>query len=473
MEKILFLNPPPFEGINVVREGRCMQRTGAWTSVWAPVSLATAAAVVREAGFEPIIADCSVEDMDEAALSALIASWKPDLVVINTSTPSIESDIAVASLAKSAYPGAKTLAMGIHPSALPESCFDMDANLDIVVRGEPEYTIRGAAMALRDGKGLESVSGLSFRDKKGKIHQNRRRPFIKSLDKLPFPAWDLVDTSLYTLPFSNRRFLLAATARGCPYGCTFCANKVFYGAKPRRRTPQRVVDELQWAVEEFGIRDFLIWSESFTTDQEYAIETAEEIIRRGLDISWVCNSRVDTVSPKLLQTIKKAGCWMIGYGVESGSQEVLDSVRKGTTIADAVRAVRMAHDIGLEVTGHCILGFPGETEATMQQTIDFAKFLKLEYVQFYCAVPFPGSKFYDQCRTAGWLDESDWKHFEQNFSVITTPELTAEQVMEARERAYRQFYFQPHVVTNTMKKVVASRDFTNFARMVKDFLTWV
>ncbi len=142
MKKILFLNPPPFEGINVIREGRCMQRTGAWTSVWAPVSLATTAAVVREAGFEPMIVDCSVEDMDEAGLSALISSWQPDLVVINTATPSIDSDIAVSSLAKAAYPGTKTLAMGIHPSALPESCFEMDAGLDMVVRGEPEYTIR-------------------------------------------------------------------------------------------------------------------------------------------------------------------------------------------------------------------------------------------------------------------------------------------------------------------------------------------
>ncbi|MCL5883473.1 MAG: B12-binding domain-containing radical SAM protein [Actinobacteria bacterium] len=473
MKKILFLNPPPFEGINVVREGRCMQRTGAWTSVWAPVSLATTAAVVREAGFEPMIADCSVEDMDEAGLSALISSWQPDMVVINTATPSIDSDIAVSSLAKAAYPETRTLAMGIHPSALPESCFEMDAELDMVVRGEPEYTIREAATALRDGKPLDGVAGLLYRGEDGEIHTNRKRPFIQSLDKLPFPAWDLIDTNLYTLPFSGKRFLLVATARGCPYGCTFCANKIFYGAKLRRRSPQRVVDEMQWAVEQFGIRDFLIWSESFTTDQGYAIETAEEIMRRGLDISWVCNSRVDTVSPKLLRTIKKAGCWMIGFGIESGSQEVLDSVHKGTTISDAVRSVRMAHEVGLEVTGHCILGFPGETEASMQQTIDFSKFLKLEYVQFYCAVAFPGSKLFDFCQESGWLDESDWKYFEQNFSVITTPQLTAQQVMDARERAYKQFYFQPHVVLNTVRKVRSSGDVANFARMVKDFLTWV
>ncbi|MBI5871103.1 MAG: radical SAM protein [Actinobacteria bacterium] len=471
--RVLFLNPPPVEGINVVREGRCMQRTGAWTSVWAPVSLATTAAVLRNLDFEVKIADCSVEDMDQRGLSALIASWKPGLVVINTATPSIDSDIAVASLVKSANPESHTMAMGIHPSALPDSCFEIDANLDMVVQGEPEYTIRDSALALRGGEPLSGVSGLSFRDEAGEVRHNRKRPHIRNLDKLPFPAWDLVDTGLYRLPFSGKRFLLVATARGCPYACTFCANKVYYGAKLRRRSPQRIVDEMEWANAEFGIRDFLIWSESFTTDQEYAIETAEEIIRRGLDIDWVCNSRVDTISPELLRAIKRAGCWMIGFGIESGSQEILDSVRKGTTIGQAVQAVRMAHEVGLEVTGHCILGFPGETEATMQQTIDFTKFLKLDYVQYYCAVAFPGSKLYDHCQESGWLDDSDWKFFEQNFSVITTPQLRADQVMAARERAYRDFYMQPHVVMNTVRKVRSPGDVVNFAHMLKDFLNWV
>ncbi len=472
--RVLFLNPPPVEGVNVVREGRCMQRTGAWTAVWAPVSLATAAAVLREQSMEVKLVDGSVEDIDVAGLRQVISEWEPALVVINTATPSIDSDVAVASLVKEARPQAKSLAIGIHPSALPVSCFEMDANLDMAVRGEPEFTIRDAALALRDGSELGSVAGLSWRDGAGVIHENEKRSFIADLDELPFPAWDLVDTRLYSLPFSGKPFLLVATARGCPYGCTFCANKIYYGARLRKRSPQRIVDEMQWAGKQFGIRDFLIWSESFTNDQEYAMETAAEITQRGLDVDWVCNSRVDTVSAELLKEIKAAGCWMIGYGIESGDQNVLDSVRKGTTLAQSVNAVRMAQEAGLEVTGHCILGFPGETEQTMQETIDFAKFLKLDYVQFYCAVAFPGSRLYDRCVESGWIEEAaDWKFFEQNFSVITTPQLEARQVMAARERAYRQFYRQPHVVLNSVRKIRRPADVANFARMVKDFLTWV
>lgn len=450
-----------------------MQRTGAWTSVWAPVSLAVSAAVLREQGFQVMIADCSVEDIDWAGLARVVSSFHPTLVVISTGTPSIDSDLGVASLAKMAVPGVHTLAIGIHPSALPDQCFEMEENLDLLVRGEPEFTLRDTAIALSNGSGLEGIAGLSFRSHDGAVVHNKKRPFIKNLDKLPFPAWDLVDLDLYRMPFSGKRLLLVQTARGCPYGCTFCANKAYYGAPLRKRSPRRVVDEMTAAVEEFGVNEFLFWSESFTTDQDYAIETAEEIMRRGLDVSWVCNSRVDTVSPKLLRTIKQAGCWMIGFGIESGSQEVLDRVHKGTTLAQAVQAVRMSHETGLEVTGHCVLGFPGETETTMRQTIEFAKFLRLDYAQFYCAVAFPGSKLYDSCVKNGWIDNSDWRYFEQSFSVLTTPQLSSHQVMEARERAYREFYRQPYLVANVVKKIRSGRDVANFARMLRDFLSWV
>ncbi len=470
--KVFFLNPPPVEGVNIVREGRCMQRTGAWTAVWAPISMAQTAAVLREVDMEAKLVDCSVEDVDREALKEAITAWKPDLVVINTGTPSIESDIAIASLAKGAHPDAWTMAIGIHPSARPDDCFAFDDNLDMLVRGEPEYTIRDAALAIQSGAGLDGVAGLSYRSN-GQVKHNQDRPYIDDLDELPYPAWDLIDVNNYCLPFSGHPFLLVATARGCPYACTMCVNKVYYGAKRRRRSPQKVVDEMEWVVKEFGVRDFLFWTESFTTDQDYAIETAEEIMRRHLDVRWVCNSRVDTVSPRLLKTIKKAGCWMIGYGIESGVQEVLDSMKKRATIAQAVVAVRMAHEVGLEVTGHCILGFPGETKETMRSTVEFTKFLKLEYAQFYCAVAMPGSKLFEQCDEMGWLDKSDWKYFEQNYSVITTPQLAPADIMAARDQAYREFYRQPHVILNSLKQLRSGSDMSNFAGMIKDFLTWV
>lgn len=470
--KVLLINPPPVRGVNVIREGRCMQRTEAWTTVWSPVSLATIAAVLRDAGFEMRLHDGSVEKADCDEVIGDITSWGPDLVVVNTATTAIEQDLEFVDMVAAAIPGVRMMVMGVHPSYFPDECFEKSSELEIAVRGEPEYSIRDAAQAVREGSPLSGVPGISFRSDDGSVKHNEERPFIEDLDELPFPAWDLVNTDLYLMPFSGRPYLLVASARGCPYPCTFCASKVYYGARVRKRSPARVVDELAWIVERFGISDFLFWTESFTNDQEYAIATAREMIARQMNINWVCNSRVDTVSPRFLRTIKKAGCWMIGFGIESGNQGVLDRAKKKTSIADAVRSVRMAHEVGLEVTGHCILGLPGETEETLQQTIDFAKFLRLDFAQFYCAVPFPGSELYDLCKENGWLDETDWAYFEQNTSIITTPSLSAQQVMAARDRAYRSFYRQPYIIKNTLTKIKRPKDMGILARMARDFLDW-
>ncbi len=468
--RVYLLNPPADGGLNLVREGRCMQRTSTWTAVWAPISLATSAAILRDKGMEVRITDGSVEELTREQVSNIISDWKPDLVVINTATSSIEYDVGTASLVKNAYPEAKTIVLGIHPSARPDDCFAIDENLDMAARGEPEYTIRDAALAMRDGSDLGNVLGLSWRSD-GEIHHNEKRPFIEDLNALPYPAWDLIDTNYYRMPFSGNRFLLVGTARGCPYGCSYCTNKVYYGAKVRQRSPERIVDEMEWAGKEFGIYDFLFWSESFTTDQQNAIDTAREIIKRGLKVTWVCNSRVDTVSPELLRTIKEAGCFMIGFGIECGNQDVLDSIKKGATLQDAIQAVRMAHDAGLEVTGHCVLGLPGETKETMNQTVEFAKFLKIDYAQFYCAVAFPGSRLFDQCNENGWLDTLDWKRYEQNFSVITTPRLESKEVTKARERAVMRYYSQPRLVLHNLNKIRSGSDVVYFAKTLKNYLT--
>jgi radical SAM superfamily enzyme YgiQ (UPF0313 family) len=467
--RVFLLNPPPDGGINLVREGRCMQRTSTWTAVWSPITLATCAAILRQEGFEVALTDGSVEATDGAAVKNFMAEWQPSLVVINTATSSIEYDLSVAAMVKEACPQAKTMALGIHPSALPDNCFELSGSIDMLSRGEPEYTVRDAALAMRSDTGLQNVQGLSYRQN-GEVFHNSPRPFIEDLDALPYPAWDLIDTGLYRMPVTGKRFLLVGTARGCPYGCKYCTNKVYYGAKVRQRSPGRIADEIEWAIREYGVRDFLFWSESFTNDQQNAIDTAREISRRGLDVSWVCNSRVDTVSDELLGAIKQAGCWMIGFGIECGNQEILDTMKKGTTLDQAMQAVKMAHKAGLEVTGHLVLGLPGETEQTMKQTYNFAKSLKLDYAQFYCAVAFPGSRLYEECREAGYFNTNEWSMFEQNYSIINTPTLDSKKVMKARERAALFYYCQPRVIAHNVKKIRSPRDLTPLFHSLKSYL---
>lgn len=470
--KIYLINPPAYQGVKIVREGRCMQRRGAWTAVWAPVSLATIAAVLENEGFKVKLDDCIVNEIDFPQLQQKFKQFKPDLVVINTATPSIIGDLRVASLAKKANKNCLTVAFGIHVTALPEESLQMEPALNCVVRGEPEITIKEIALAIRKKRGLEKVKGISFKKGKKIIH-NPDRPPLENLDELPFPAWQHIKIERHLMPFKNSPFLLVATGRGCPYRCKFCADKTFYGMRLRLRSPKSVVDEIEWVGKKFGVKDFLFWSESFTINRQFAQSVAQEIIRHRLKVSWVCNSRVDNVDYPLLKKFAQAGCWMIGYGIESGSQEILDKMNKGTTLVQAKKAVQDAHRAGLEVTGHCVIGYPGETKKTIQKTLEFTKKIGLDFSQFYCAVPFPGSDLFDLAKKENWITSEDWGLFEQNFSVLTTPNLKAEEVMELRRQAFNNFYLRPKIIWQTIKRIRSLGDLKQFFWMVKDFITWI
>ncbi len=470
--KVYLINPPADRGVKQVREGRCMQRAGAWTAVWSPISLATCAAVVREEGFEVKLTDCIVEEVDVAGIAKLAAEFKPSLAVFNVATPSIESDMRTVERVKEAVPGVVTAVIGIHPTALPEHCFELAEGLDAVVRMEPEYTVRELAMRVRSGGDLASVAGTSVRAG-GRVVRNPDRPLIEDLDGLPLPAWDLVDTSLYRMPFSGKRFLLIGTARGCPFKCTFCADSAYYGKKLRMRSPGSIVAEMERNIAEFGVDDFLFWSESFTLNREFAAAVAHEIMDRGVKACWVCNSRVDHVDEELLRLFKSAGCMMVGYGVESGVQRVLDRAKKGVRVEQTRNAVKATRAAGLDVAAHCVLGLPGETAATVRETIEFVKKLDPDFAQFYCAVPFPGSELYGEASAEGWIRTGDWSMFEQNYSVLDTPQLAADEVMRLRRTAYREFYLRPRVILRTLARLRTWRQVVGFARMTRDFLTWV
>lgn len=470
--RVYFINPPAPAGVEMVREGRCMQRKGAWTAVWSPISLALCAAILGRRGFKVKLSDCIVEKITPTGLAKKIKAFKPDFVVINTSTPSIISDLSVSDLAKKINPKIKTAVFGIHVTAMPRQAFQLSPGLDFVVRGEPEETALELAQKIKTRQGFKKVLGITWREGK-KIIDNPARPWIKNLDQLPFPAWHLIYKNNYLMPFTNRPFFLVATGRGCPYRCLFCADKTYYGRRLRLRSPKRVVDELEHNQKTYGVSDFLFWAESFTINRRFALSVCNEIISRGLKVRWVCNSRVDNVDLGFLKKFKQAGCQMIGYGIESGNQEILNGVRKGTTLKQAREAVGLAKQAGLEVTGHCILGLPGETRRTIKQTEKFVSNLGLDFVQFYCAVPFPGSDLYALAKKEGWITSNDWSLYEQNFSVLSYGELKADQIMNLRQQAYKNFYLSPQTIIRTLARLRTPREFLSFLFMAKDFLNWI
>ena len=452
----------------MVREGRCMQREGAWTAVWAPISLATMAAVLEKEGFTTKLVDAIVENVDFAALEKILRAFKPDLVVVNTASGSIESDLSVTRLAKKINSEVQIAAFGIHVSALPDDSFTLEPKLDFIIRGEPEETALVLAKTLRIKGNLAKVMGISWK-KEGKTVHNLVRSSIVNLDSLPFPAWEKIKIRNYRMPLSEEPFLLVGTGRGCPYHCLFCADKIYYGQKLRLPTPLRVVDEIEDDQQKFKVNSFLFWAESFTLNKKFALGVCREILRRKLKIRFVINSRVDHFDRELAEKLKKAGCWQVGFGVESADDRILQVMRKGTTVAQIEKAVRITKDSDLVVTGHFMLGFPGETKETILKTIKLACDLPFDFAQFYCCVPFPGSTLYEIAKKEEWLRGVGWSYFEQNFSVLNLPSLSAGEVMELRRLAYRRFYLRPKIIFGTLGKI---RSVTYLIKALAGFGHW-
>ncbi len=470
--KVLIVNPPVINNVRIVREGRCMQRQEAWGTSWAPLTLAIMAAILRNDGFEVALKDCSNDGISFEGLKKIIKNFRPEIIIANTSTPSIIGDLKVAAIAKEEDKAIKTIFFGIHVTALPEETFAESPDLEFIASGEPEYTVRDFARAARNKLPMNEVKGLIYKTGHG-IVRNEKRPLIENLDELPDPAWDLVNIKGYRLPITERPFLLVLTGRGCPYPCTFCAAGTFYGKRPRLRSPERITAEMRRVKEKYGIKDFLFWSENAISERKQIYDIARRLAKDVPGVKWVCNGRVDMIDEELLKMMKKAGCWMIGYGIEAGTEKVLGLMKKNIKIKDMERAVALTKKAGIEVTGHVIVGFPGETKEDILETAKLVKKLDFDYIQIYCSVPFPGSVLYGEAKKNGFIKSNDWAMFEQNFSVIDTPYLSAGEVMAIRERMIRNFYLDPRKIFKTLRKIRRPREimfFFSFA--VRYFSSW-
>jgi anaerobic magnesium-protoporphyrin IX monomethyl ester cyclase len=453
--KILFLNPPRLDGTVMVKEGRCMQREGAWGYVMAPVTMVTMATMARLDGHDATVMDCPADGTTFAAMVEGVARLAPDVAYVNTSTPSIADDLAAAAAVKQRCPKPPVVVLyGIHPTCRFDELLAPGTGVDGCVLGEPELTVRGLTDALAKGEAPQTVPGLAWRDAGGRPMVAAPRPPISDLDALPIPDWSFVDTGNYRLPLNDAKFLLVNTNRGCPYRCTFCNAYVYYGRVPRRRSAAHVLRELANDVQAFGVSDFMFWAEEFILDHAFVLELCEAITRSGLEIRWVCNSRVDAVTPEVLAAIKRAGCWNIAFGIESGDQSVLDSTNKGTTVHQVRSAVAMAREAGLQVTGHVVLGFPQDTAESIAETGRFVDSLELDFVQYYCAMPYPGTDLERDAREHGWLTSTDWKRWEHNQSVLDYPRLSAAETMRLRRRLMLRWYFTPRRILRTVRNHV-------------------
>lgn len=445
MAKIILFNPPGPENKGFTREGRCTQEEGIWATLWPPVTLATAAAFLEKDGHDLNVVDYPALGLSLDHLKDAAAKTRPDFAIWNTGTPTLISDIAVAETIKSVSPHTTTCVMGTHVSVLPVQALNVNS-VDLVIRGEPELTIRN--ICLSKEKKFTGIPGISFKDNHGVIIHNPDSEFMDA-EAIPFPAWHHLDITKYRLPIKNRPFLIVAPLRGCPFPCSFCTAGIYYGKKLRKRPVKNVIEEITNNRIKYDVNDFFIWADTFTADRDYVVELCGKLISEDIKTSWTCNSRVDTVDTEMLTLMKKAGMWMISFGLESGSDNILKRSRKGIRTSQSEAAVEAAHRLGIITSGHFIYGLPGETEKSMMQTLDFALRLPLDIAQFYAAAPFPGTDLHDEAASEGWITGND--SFSQSHAVMELPDLSAKRVDAFRQYSYRKFYLRFSALCRLLK----------------------
>jgi len=355
--------------------------------------------------------------------------------------------------------GAAAVAKGAHFFTHDIPCLEMFPDLDGVIRGEVEQVVE----KLTERHRWQEIEGLTYRED-GRIKKNPDPAFFPDLDHLPFPARDLLRNELYVRPDTGEPQTTLQTNRGCPSDCVYCLAGRASGKKIRFRSPENIVDEIESCVTEFNIRNFFFRADTFTWKKSWTIEVCREILKRELDVHWVCNSRVDTIDAERLSWMKRAGCWLISFGVESGHQEILDRMKKGTKPEQAQEALKWCREAGIKSYAFFVIGLPWETRDTLLQTARFAKKLPADFAEFSFAVPFPGSELYEFARKERLMEARDLDFFKNDEPVIRTFTLEKEELKKLRRKALRGFYFRPGYILHTLGRLHSPKEIYRYIR---------
>ena len=403
-----------------------------------PLGLAYVAAYLERAGHSVTMIDAATLDLDKESTMQATLDSDPCLVGVGATTPMVDAAISFLGKVKAEAPEVSTVLGGAHASALYREVLTQNSGvLDFVVFGEGEESMldvvdhmEGRSTGL-DGVGWNSPSGVVF---------GKPRTVVKDLDVLPFPARHLLPMDGYRddVTFGDS-YLGMSTSRGCPYGCIFCASRVVWGRGARARSPRNVLIEVEQVVREYGITNLLFYDELFALDEDRVVEICRGIISLDLGLRISCSSRVDTMSVRRLDWMRRAGVFRVAFGMESGNDRILAGLKKGIRVEQIRAAVKMTKEVGLEVYGTFILGCPGDTEETMEETIGLAESLELDVAQFSILTPFPGTETHRMAVSRGLGEGAENREFRYYYSVVANmSEVSDERLLELQRGAYRR-----------------------------------
>lgn len=426
-----------------------------------PISLAYVAAALDRAGIAVSIYDDYTCGGKLKPLLEHIKSSDPDIIGLSCVTPTAARTYEIAADLRRAFPNIRIVMGNLHPSIFSKDI--IAAGLaDAIVIGEGEETFVDLVRAYESGGGLENVKGIAYRDGSD-ICATEPRPFIEDLDSLPFPAWRFFPIERYRL-FNFARVrepgTLVLGSRGCPYGCNFCSLKIM-GKKRRRRSAGNIADEFEFMHQEFGYVQMSFIDPIFPFSEDEALSFSGELMRRGLQkkVTWITETRVDLMNEKMISAMKESGLSRIMYGFETGSSEGLDSIKKTFTMEQARRTVAITKKAGVQIIGFFMIGVPGDSVASIGETISYSKSLDIDFAKYTVFSPFPGTKIYEDMKKSGEVPENPkWEQF-TNYPTPAKPPVflpsgvSNEDIIRLQKKAFVSFYLRPRMILNHLFRI--------------------
>ena len=414
-----------------------------------PLGLAYLGAVAEQAGHSVTVIDCQGERLNYESFRQRIAGVPSDVVGVTSTTLLYNSAKTIMEVAKEVHPNAINMIGGSHVSFWDENALKETKAFDLIVRKEGELTFLELLDRIQANKGFEDVLGTTVRTKNG-IQRNEDRPFLHDLDSLPSPAYHLLPLDSYHR--MGKTIFPIVTSRGCVQWCDFCSTVRMFGRGYRVRSPKKVVDDMEMLHSKYGESQFTFYDDAFTINRNHTLEMCADIKARKLDVEWDCETRVDAVDKELLEKMRDAGCITIWFGVESGSEKILDKMHKKINREQVREAFKMAQKVGMMTIASAVIGFPGETEETAWETINFINSLNPDDIGCYIATPYPGTPMYEEVIKNGWLRVTDFNKYDTATPTFETPYLSMDRLREIKYKAHQKFYLRPRYVLKMMRK---------------------
>ncbi len=473
--KVTFINPPfKTEYGKFSRESRSPS-IGHSGVLYYPLWMIYAAAVVKEEGFDVVFYDACAQRTNAQKTIELLDKNISDskLFVLDTSTPSIYSDVAFGEELKKRYPDSFILLVGTHPSATVAETMAISDAIDGIARKEYDFIVRDLAIALRESKPLADVKGLSFRND-GEVIDNPDAEYIIDLDQIPYASKfikEYLDVHDYVFAAAAFPSIQIFTGRGCPARCNFCVYpQTMHGHRYRLRSVDNVVGEFEYIINNFPeVKEIVIEDDTFTANKQRTIEICKKLIEKKIKIRWLCNARVN-LDYETMCLMKKAGCHLIIPGIESVNQQILKNIHKGTTVEQIETYITSARKAGLMVHACYMVGNQGETRETMEDTLNAALRFKTDTAQFFPLVPYPGTEAYEWARSNGYISGKYDEYCQEDGTlncIINTHDLSAKELVDFCAYARKKYYLRPWYIGHRLVKGIT--DFEDLKRSLKAF----